>query len=62
MMRATYDREGLNSDPSNFLYQEADDFNVVLDTAGPGSVYFVTAGQAMPTRFAACVPSKTCTL
>jgi hypothetical protein len=40
-MRATYDHGGLNSDPSNFLYQEADDFNVVLDTAGPGSVYFV---------------------
>ncbi len=35
-MRGTYDRSGANFDASNFLYQEADDFNVTLDIAGPG--------------------------
>ena len=42
-MRSTYDRRGLNegADASHFLYQLADDFNVTLDTAGPGVLYFV---------------------
>ncbi len=42
-MRSTYDRTGGNrdADASHFLYQEADDFNVALDVAGPGIVYFV---------------------
>jgi hypothetical protein len=42
-MRSTYDRTGGNrdADASHFLYQEADDFNVALDAAGPGVLYFV---------------------
>ena len=42
-MRSTYDRRGGNegADASHFLYQLADDFNVTLDTAGPGVLYFV---------------------
>ena len=42
-MRSTYDRTGGNrtADASHFLYQEADDFNVTLDVAGPGILYFV---------------------
>jgi hypothetical protein len=42
-MRSTYDRTGGNrdADASHFLYQEADDFNVALDTTGPGVLYFV---------------------
>lgn len=42
-MRSTYDRRGGNegADASHFLYQEADDFNVALDVAGPGVLYFV---------------------
>jgi hypothetical protein len=42
-MRSTYDRRGGNesADASHFLYQLADDFNVTLDVAGPGIVYFV---------------------
>src|SRR5687767_306935 len=42
-MRSTYDRRGLNegADASHFLYQLADDFNVTLDVAGPGVLYFV---------------------
>ena len=42
-MRSTYDRTGGNrdADASHFLYQEADDFNVALDVAGPGVLYFV---------------------
>jgi hypothetical protein len=42
-MRSTYDRTGGNrdADASHFLYQEADDFNVSLDVAGPGVLYFV---------------------
>src|SRR5206468_9544938 len=42
-MRSTYDRSGGNegADASHFLYQEADDFNVSLDVAGPGVLYFV---------------------
>jgi hypothetical protein len=42
-MRSTYDRAGGNegADASHFLYQEADDFNVSLDVAGPGILYFV---------------------
>jgi hypothetical protein len=41
-MHSTYDREGNNrdADASHFLYQEADDFNVALDVAGPGVLYF----------------------
>jgi hypothetical protein len=41
-MRSTYDRFGGNEgvDASHFLYQEADDFNVSLDVAGPGILYF----------------------
>src|SRR5436190_20956995 len=42
-MRSTYDRSGGNegADASHFLYQVADDFNVALDVAGPGILYFV---------------------
>ena len=42
-MRSTYDRRGRNegADASHFLYQLADDFNVTLDVAGPGVLYFV---------------------
>jgi hypothetical protein len=41
-MRSTYDRTGGNEggDASHFLYQQADDFNVTLDVAGPGVLYF----------------------
>src|ERR1041385_6720524 len=41
-MRSTYDRQGGNerADASHFLYQLADDFNVSLDVAGPGVLYF----------------------
>jgi hypothetical protein len=41
-MRSTYDRRGGNesADASHFLYQKADDFNVSLDIAGPGILYF----------------------
>src|SRR5437660_1795796 len=41
-MRSTYDRAGGNegADASHFLYQQADDFNVTLDLAGPGVLYF----------------------
>ncbi|MFB3830213.1 MAG: DUF2961 domain-containing protein [Bryobacteraceae bacterium] len=41
-MRSTYDRTGGNerADASHFLYQLADDFNVTLDVAGPGILYF----------------------
>jgi len=41
-MRSTYDRRGGNegADASHFLYQLADDFNVSLDVAGPGVLYF----------------------
>lgn len=41
-MRSTYDRRGGNesADASHFLYQEAKDFNVTLDVAGPGMLYF----------------------
>ncbi|MCI0744825.1 MAG: DUF2961 domain-containing protein [Verrucomicrobia subdivision 3 bacterium] len=42
-MRSTYDRRGGNegADASHFLYQLADDFNLTLDVAGPGVLYFV---------------------
>jgi hypothetical protein len=42
-MRSTYDRKGGNerADASHFLYQQADDFNVTLDVAGSGILYFV---------------------
>ncbi len=41
-MRSTYDRRGGNegADASHFLYQLGDDFNVTLDVAGPGVLYF----------------------
>ncbi len=41
-MRSTYDRRGGNdfADASHFLYQLTDDFNVSLDVAGPGVLYF----------------------
>lgn len=41
-MRSTYDRRGGNegADASHFLYQRADDFNVMLDVEGPGVLYF----------------------
>jgi hypothetical protein len=41
-MRSTYDRRGGNegADASHFLYQTADDFNVTLDVAGAGILYF----------------------
>jgi len=41
-MRSTYDRRGGNegADASHFLYQLSDDFNVSLDVAGPGVLYF----------------------
>jgi hypothetical protein len=41
-MRSTYDRRGGNegADASHFLYQMADDYNVTLDVAGPGVLYF----------------------
>jgi hypothetical protein len=41
-MRSTYDRRGGNegADASHFLYQVRDDFNVTLDVAGPGVLYF----------------------
>ncbi|MEM7371917.1 MAG: DUF2961 domain-containing protein [Bacteroidota bacterium] len=42
-MRSTYDRTGNNrrADASNYLYQEADNFNVTLDVKSPGVLYFV---------------------
>ncbi|MFC2950540.1 DUF2961 domain-containing protein [Marinicaulis aureus] len=40
-MRSTYDRTGGNIDASNFLYQQAEDFNVTLDVEGQGALYFV---------------------
>jgi len=42
-MRSTYDRRGGNegADASHVLYQLSDDFNVSLDVAGPGVLYFV---------------------
>ncbi len=41
-MRSTYDRRGGNegADASHFLYQLADDFNVTLDVACKGVLYF----------------------
>lgn len=41
-MRSTYDRRGGNegADAAHFLYQLRDDFNVTLDVAGPGILYF----------------------
>jgi hypothetical protein len=41
-MRSTYDRRGGNegADASHFLFQLADDFNVTLDIAGSGILYF----------------------
>lgn len=41
-MRSTYDRAGGNEgvDASHFLYEESDSFNVTLDVAGRGVLYF----------------------
>ena len=41
-MRSTYDRAGGNegADASHFLFQSAPDFNVTLDIAGAGVLYF----------------------
>jgi hypothetical protein len=41
-LRSTYDRAGGNeaADASHFLWQDGDDFNVTLDLAGPGILYF----------------------
>jgi hypothetical protein len=39
-MRSTYDRSGGNDDASHFLYQVRNDYNVTLDVAGPGILYF----------------------
>jgi hypothetical protein len=41
-MQSTYDRRGGNegADASHFLYQAADDFNVMLDIEGPGILCF----------------------
>ena len=41
-MRSTYDRTGGNeaADASHFLYQEAEDRNIVLDLEGPGVLEF----------------------
>jgi hypothetical protein len=46
-MRGTHDRLGGNfaADASHFVRQEADDFNVVLEAAGPGTLYFVRANR-----------------
>jgi len=46
-MRSTYDRRGGNegADASHFLYQLADDFNVTLDVAGAGVLYFARYNQ-----------------
>lgn len=46
-MRSTYDRDGLNrtADASHFLYAERPDFNVVLDVAGRGILYFVRTNR-----------------
>ena len=42
-MRSTYDRSGGNesADASHFLYMKKEDFNVTLDVAGNGVLYFV---------------------
>lgn len=42
-MRSTYDRSGGNesADASHFLYMKKEDFNVTLDVAGTGVLYFV---------------------
>src|ERR1700733_14158829 len=41
-LRSTYDRKGGNegADPSHYLYQLRDDFNVALDLEAPGVLYF----------------------
>ena len=46
-MRSTYDRRGGNesADASHFLYQTAEDFNVVLDVEGKGVLYFVRTNK-----------------
>ena len=46
-MRSTHDRAGRNhaADASHFLRQESDAFNVVLDVAGPGTLYFVRTNR-----------------
>ena len=46
-MRSTYDRSGGNeaADASHFLYELASDYNVTLDVAGPGMLYFVRTNR-----------------
>jgi hypothetical protein len=46
-MASTFDRRGGNfaADASHFLRQEAADLNVVLDVAGPGTLYFVRTNR-----------------
>jgi hypothetical protein len=46
-MRSTYDRAGGNeaADASHFLRQDAPDFHVTLDVAGPGVLYFVRTNR-----------------
>jgi len=46
-MRSTYDRTGRNhaADASHFLRTESNDFNVTLDVAGPGTLYFVRTNR-----------------
>ncbi|MEO5978661.1 MAG: DUF2961 domain-containing protein [Chryseolinea sp.] len=39
-MRSTYDRAGGNNDMSNFLFMKEEDYNVTLDVAGKGVLYF----------------------
>lgn len=46
-MRGTYDRSGGNeaADASHFLYELAPDYNVTLDVAGAGILYFVRTNR-----------------
>jgi hypothetical protein len=46
-LQSTFDRRGGNegADASHFLRQDADDFNVALDVAGPGVLYFARANH-----------------
>src|ERR1039457_5197805 len=52
-MRSTYDRSGGNeaADASHYLYQLRDDFNVTLDVAGPGGLYFVRSNHWQGSRW-----------
>ena len=42
-MRSTYDRAGRNSDASNYLFADEEDYNVTLDVKGRGILYFFRA-------------------